>query len=131
MEKVDWCLHGKALSKIETRYRPGILKQIWEENPCRQKQRRDKREGDNSCPLCGTKDESGHFAKCVEVRGMSDWGRIRGNFRAKLNAKDASPLIVMWLMCAVEGTTPPLERAEPLRYSQLVRAAYAEQASIG
>ena len=131
MEKVDWCLHGKALSKIETRYRPGILKQIWEENPCKRKRWRDEGGGDDGCPLCGMRDEPSHFTRCSEVRGMSEWGRIKGNFRAKLNERDTSPLIVAWLMSAVEGEIPTLEEAVPLRYNQLVRAAYAEQASIG
>ena len=49
-ELVAWEIHGNILKKIQPRYRPGILKQIWYELPNTQKLERNGYSKDGICP---------------------------------------------------------------------------------
>ena len=71
---VDWDLHGKALSMVAAKYRPGVQKMIWGEYPCSEKLCQDGRITDNKCPLCGEVNTRGHFLQCAAVKKGKNGG---------------------------------------------------------
>ena len=128
---IDWPLHGKALSLVERRYRPSVLKNVWDEHPCKKKMKRDGRKCDGRCPLCHHEDDARHFARCEKMRDTEEYQKARRNLGAKLRRRNLSPVIAMWIMKAFVGEKPGLESEGRRKSDQIVTRAYRKQESVG
>ena len=103
-------MRGILLKKVGRGYRPSVLKMIWGENPCMAKLCKNGRRENGMCPLCRDNDVPEHFAECPRMKSQDGYGRIVGNFRAKLRRRNTSPVLATWLIAVMCSERPVLER---------------------
>ena len=130
-EEVDWELHGSAVKQVKSRYRPQVLRGVWDEIPTQSKMMRNGYAKEINCKLCGEEYGVDHYAGCGHVGLAGRQGLLIGNLRSKMVALKVNPFLTYWLLETMRDNTPRLERVSPLKLEWKVRAAFDGQNMIG
>jgi len=121
-EEVDWEMHGAALRQI-----PQVLRGVWDEIPTQVKTKRNGYSKDDKCKLCGETDGCEHYAGCRHAGLVERRRMLIGNLRSGMECLKANSFLTYWILEAVWGDYPILERVTLLRLEQKVKAACDSQ----
>ena len=113
-EEIEWEVHGRAIKRVQTRYRTQVLRLIWDEVPTQAKLKRNGYVEDNRCKLCGKEDTTAHFLSCEGGGIVERRTRLLGNMKSQLRVLGVNPYLTCWLMETMTCRVPKLQTAKPL-----------------
>ena len=130
--RIDWEIHGQVLARVQPESRASVKRMVWDELPNQVKLCRNGYAEDEMCRLCkNTVDKTRHYLECGDTKLKRDRERIIGNLKARMRGVSLNPFLSHWILEAIAGRSPRMEKVKPLALERRVTVAFDEQNSIG